>query len=584
VSRVHASVRRLGVLLAVAAMSACAVIPSSGPVTRVAEDEGLGQSAVRYTPARPLPGASPEQIVRGYLDAMLAFPASSRTASAFLTPTAAETWSAPAQVHVYSAPDVSLVEEEGNRGDLRNVPGGPVSVRLGFTEDALLDRQGRYTRRSGPAAMTYSLEQVDGQWRIANPQAGILVDRKFFVDYFQPFSLYFFDRPGRRLVPEIVHLLSGEQLATTLVASLTGGPAAADGDAIRTYVPGRRSLRPSVTISGEGVADVEFTEDFRDLSASTRDHLSAQIVWTLRQVPGVEAVQIVGGSTALSAGGDEIQPVQAWGGYGPSTARGRAYAVVDDAVVEIDDGESRPINGAWGEDARGARHVAVSEAGVAGVLPGRDRVRLTSRDGSVPRTIGGNGFIAPDWDSDGVLWLVDRLSGRTRVRVVDGGEERSIETGGLADLQISTFAISPDGTRFAATGRGSEAGRLFVGRVLRDEDDRLLGLGEPGQVFTTAQAPRSASWASTTDLAFLADSQAGVQVYRASIDGSDTTGEVARSGALLPDVEAQTLASGSGTSTVLYVTDRQKRLWFLEPDGDWRLVEGPPVTGLTFGR
>ncbi|MET1037176.1 MAG: LpqB family beta-propeller domain-containing protein, partial [Aeromicrobium sp.] len=505
-------------------------------------------------------------------------------ASAFLTPAAAETWSASEQVHVYSAPEVSLVQEEGNRGDLRNLPGGPVSVRLGFTEDALLDRQGRYTRRTGPAAMSYSLQQVGGEWRIANPQAGILVDRKFFTDYFRPFNLYFFDRPGRRLVPEPVHIVSGDQLATTLVASLTGGPSQEAGEATRTYVPSRRSLRPSVTISDEGVADVEFTQDFRDLSQSARDHLSAQVVWTLRQVPGVEAVQIVGGSTALTAGGDEIQPVQAWGGYGPSTARGRAYAVIDDAVVEIDDGVPRPINGAWGEDARGVRSVAVSEAGVAGVLPGSNEVRLTSRDGSAPRTITGDGFIGPDWDSDGVLWLVDRLAGRTRVQIVDGGEERVIDAGRLANLQVSNFTVSPDGARFAVTGRGADAGRLFVGRVLRDEDDRLLGLDDPRQVFTTAQAPRSASWSSTTELAFLADSQAGVQVYQAAIDGSDTTGEVARSGALLPDVEAQTLATGVGTSPALYVTDRQQRLWFLGADGTWRLVDSAAVTGLTFGR
>ncbi|MET0448027.1 MAG: GerMN domain-containing protein, partial [Aeromicrobium sp.] len=314
-------VRYLVAVLVTTVASACAVIPSSGPVTRVADDEGLGQSAVRYAPARPIPGASPEQIVRGYLDAMLAFPVSSRTASAFLTPAAAEVWSASAQVRIYSGPEVAQTEEAGNRGELRNQPGGPVSVRLGFTEDAQLDRQGRYTRRAAPAALSYSLEQVDGEWRIANPQSGILIDRKFFADYFRPFELYFFDRPGRRLVPETVHLVSGDQLATTLVANLTGGPAPEGTDAIRTYVPARKSLRPSVPISDDGIADVEFTQDFGDLSSSAREHLSAQVVWTLRQVPGVEGVQIVGGSTALAAGGDEVQPIQAWGGFGPSTAR-----------------------------------------------------------------------------------------------------------------------------------------------------------------------------------------------------------------------------------------------------------------------
>ncbi|MET0447159.1 MAG: LpqB family beta-propeller domain-containing protein, partial [Aeromicrobium sp.] len=190
----------------------------------------------------------------------------------------------------------------------------------------------------------------------------------------------------------------------------------------------------------------------------------------------------------------------------------------------------------------------------------------------------------PDWDSDGVLWLVDRASGSTRVRIVDGDEQRSVDAGGLAALRVSSFELSPDGSRYVATGTGPQVGRMYVGRVLRDVKDRILGLGDPQQVFTTAQAPRSASWSSATEVAFLADSQAGVQVYRAAIDGSDTTGEVARSGALLPDVGAETLAIGPGETPVLYVTDQQDRLWFLGPEGSWRLIEGPPVTGLSFGR
>jgi len=565
-------------------VSACAGIPQSGPVTKVADDGDLGQSAVRYAPARPLPGASPEQIVRGFLDAMLAFPTSSRTAAAFLTPEAVKGWASSAQVRVYSQPEVGRTEDASGRPTGAEDPSEPVKVRLGFTEDAQLDRQGRYTRRATPAAVTYTLQQVDGEWRIADPQDGLLVNRKFFTDYFRPFDLFYFDRPGRRLVPDPVYLVVGDQLATTLVSSLGGGPAPETEESTRTYVPPRSALRPSVPVSREGVADVEFTDDFADLSGTARDHLSAQVVWTLRQVPGIESVQIVGGATALTAGGDEVQPVQAWGGYGPSTARGRAYAVIDGGVVEIDDGETRPISGTWGKDARGAELVAVSQSGVAGVLPGRDAVRLTSRSGRAARTVRGNDLIAPDWDSDGTLWLVDRVSDGTRVRVVTGDEQRRIDVREVAQLDAEVFTISPDGTRYAVTATGSDGGQLWVGSVLRDVNDRVLGLGSPERVFTTAGQPRSAAWSSGTELSFLGDSEAGVQVYQAAIDGSETSSEVARSGSLLPDVGADTLAIGQGASQVLYVTDAQDRLWYLPAGGSWRMLDTAKVTGLTFGR
>ena len=576
--------RTLVVVAATAVLSACVAIPSSGPVTKVADDGGLGESAVRYTPARPQPGASPEQIVRGYLDAMLAFPTSSRTAAAFLTPTAGEAWSPSSQVRIYSQPQVGSAQRLDDGSVPRDQPNGPMTVQIGFTEDAQLDRQGRYARRDSPAEVSYTLQQVRGEWRIANPQDGLLVNRKFFSDYFRSFNLYFFDRPGQRLVPDPVYVVVGDQLATTLVTSLAGGPAPGTKDAIRTYVPERAALRPAVPVSADGVADVEFGDDFGDLSANARDHVSAQIVWTLRQVPEIEGVQVVGDATALTAGGDEIQPVQAWGGYGPSTARGRAYAVIDRRVVEIDGGDTEPLSGAWGQDARGAELVAVAESGVAGVLPGRNRVRLTARDGTAPVTIRGNDFLEPDWDSEGRVWLLDRTSAGVRARVVEGGEQATLDTSGLADLDVQTFKLSPDGSRYALTATGDDGGELFVGAVLRDAQDRVLGLDTPARVFTTAQAPRSASWSSSTELSFLADSDAGTQIYLAAIDGSATTSEVSRSGALLPDVDADTLAVGQGGAQVLYVTDAQDRLWYLPDDGTWRLLDTPKVTGLTYGR
>lgn len=574
--------RALTVLVIAALVSACAGIPSSGPVEKVADEGDLGQSAVRYAPARPVPGASPEQIVRGYLDAMLAFPASSRTASAFLTPSAAQKWTSSSRVRIYSEPDVVGSEDGVNRGEFDTQQQGPVTVRLGFTVDAELDSQGRYTRRGAATAQDYTLEKVQGQWRIKNPQAGLLVDRKFFADYYRTFDLYFFDQPGKRLVPDPVHLVVGDQLATTLVTSLLAGPP--DDGATRTYVPDGTGMRPSVPVSEDGVADVELTADLRDAEASARDRLSAQIVWTLRQVPGVEGVQIVGRSTPLTAGGEEIQPVQAWGGFGPSTARGRAHAVVGGVVIEIDDGQLKPVSGAWGKDARGARFVAVSEAGVAAVLPGREQVRLTSRDGANARTIRGRGLIGPEWDSDGDLWLTDRADGRTRVRIVDAVGSRAIAVGGVAALVVDTFELSPDGARYAISGGGADAGELYVGRVLRDAKDTVMGLSEPVRVFTTARSPRSASWSSGTQLTFLADSQAGVQVYQADIDGSATTSEVLRSGSLLPDVGAQTLAVGQGASPALYVTDELKRLWVLQPQDSWQVLDTPEVTALSYGR
>lgn len=563
------------------AVSACAGIPTSGTVTEVADDGGLGESTVRYSPAGPAVDASPEQVVRGFLDAMLAFPASTRTASAFLTPDAARSWNPARRVQVYSKTEVAgrvpsttgLDDPRGSRG--------AVDVRLGYRRVASLDRQGHYQRRGDLASVTYTLQQVDGQWRIVNPADGIMVDEKFFADYYRSFDLFFFDRSGRRLVPDPVHQVVGDQLATSLVTSLARGPDRSLRRAARTYVPPLPELRPSVPVSRQGVADVEFTTDLTSMRDAARNHLSAQVVWTLRQVPGVEAAQVVGGSTPLTAGGRSVQPISSWGGYGPSLARDRVFAVTGDRAVELESGRARPLSGSWGKDAQGADVVAVADAGVAAVLAGRDVVRVTDRDGSDPTTIGTVDAVDPHWDPDGTLWLVDSPSG-TRVRILEGRKERTIDAPGLADLDVDTFALSPDGTRYAVTSSGG-GGRLMVGLVLRDAKDRVLGLGAPRRVVTAVDGARSASWSSATGLGFLADGESGVQAYEVPIDGSGTSDDLT-GGAQLPDVDAERLAIGGGQSPELYATDSRDRLWFRSPGGIWRLLETARVTGLTSGR
>lgn len=561
----------LGLLL----VGGCGSIPTSGPVTRVADDKGFGESTVRYAPARPVPGASPQEIVLGYLDAMLAFPVSTGTASAFLTPSAAKGWRPLDGVRVYSRPKVSApvpdrstdVDEAGDR----------VVVRMSSSQIARLDQQGRYTRMRGDSDLTYALQQVDGEWRIATPQSGLLVSSKYFNDYFRPFDIFMFDKPGRRLIPVPVYLAVGDQLATSLVASLARG-SADDDQVTRTYVPKLESLRTSVPIS-DGVADVEFEEEFRTASESTQDHLSAQIVWTLRQVPEIEGVRLTGGSTVLTRNGLPVQPIDSWGAFGPSTSGTHVYGISDDKVVQLDGDRVSPLTGEWGKDARGAVRIAVSDAGVAGVLTGRSEVRVTNRAGSAPRAYGGSQFVTPRWDRDGVLWLVDRVGGSTRVRLVRDDLITALPIGSLTGLNVSTFSLSPGGSRYAVTADGG----VYVGMIQRSDKNQIVRLTEPQPLAVDAATPTSAVWESDTQLAYLAGSRISRQVQHIRIDSSAGDRGVV-GGALLPDVGAGVLVLGAGDPPIRYATDTKNRVWYLPPEGTWHVIKSAEVTGLTYGR
>jgi hypothetical protein len=90
------------VALAVGSLLAgCASVPSTGQVNRVvAPAEQAGP--VRYEPPGPVDGATPTEIVLGFLEAQQAYPSPVEKAAQFLTPDAAASWKPAARTVVYT--------------------------------------------------------------------------------------------------------------------------------------------------------------------------------------------------------------------------------------------------------------------------------------------------------------------------------------------------------------------------------------------------------------------------------------------------------------------------------------------------
>jgi hypothetical protein len=563
-------------LLAAVVLAGCAGIPTSGPVQRVADDRGRPQSTVRYAPVGPARGASPQQIVRGYLDAMLAYPVSTGTAAAYLTPEAADSWASADGVTVYTEPRVTLARSTLSDGEEQSAV-----VDLRTTTVERLDRQGHTIGTRPPNPRSYVLAKVRGQWRITNPQPGVMVTRSYYADYFRAFPIYFFDAPGQRLVPEVVHLAVGDQLPTGLVTSLVGGTSSGT---LRTYLPRAAALESAVSVNDQGIADVKLSSSLARLDDDERNHLAAQVVWTLRAVPGLAGVRIFGDDAILRAGDDRIQSIGAWGEFGPLAVDSRTYATVGNRLVQVDGGTLKRVSGPWGSNALRAVDLAVAGNAIAAVLPGRGRVRITDRDGKNPRSHDGEGLIAPRWDQDGQLWLVDRPDGVTRVRLVPSGNKaRAVATVGLGRLVVRSFDVSPDGARVALEAGRAGGASLYVCDVLRDRKNRVIGLGTPRRLDTGVPAPHSVSWATTTRLVFLGSTEAGVQVHEVGIDGTDVEGGAVGGGPLLPDVDAAHLVADAGTDGSAWVTDARRRLWYLAPGRSWRLLDDRAFRGLSSG-
>lgn len=561
----------------------CSGIPTGGSVQQVRDDDDLGQSTVRYAPAPPSPGATPQQVVSGYLDAMLAFPPSTGVAEQYLTQGAAERWNPAAATHVYRDPLVSSVRED-RRDD---------GVRVELTARGVLDldARGRVEPAAGRERRSFGLQQVDGEWRISAPPEGLLVTEKFYTDYYRAFPVFFFDRSGERLAPSVVHLPAGEQLPTSLVTALARGPSDPTAQ-LRTYVPGLGDLRPSVPVDADGVAEVDLGPEAAQLSVADQGRLAAQLVWTLGQVRDVTGVRVTAGATVLTPRGQRVQPVGSWRRYVPRAVESGPFAVLDGeetAVVEIMGGVSRPVPDAWG----------VEPGETAAIDVGRSRVATLSRSGDalvVRRTSGEDrveiavtDLVAARWLPDDVLVVVDRPEGGSRVRVVEPDATRSLPSAALASLDVTSFALSPDGARYAITtagggsGPGAEdgiGGRVRIGAVQRSADDRVVGLGASVALRWDVGRPASVAWVDGARLAFLGDTDLGRQVFEGMADGTELEGGGAGGAPVLPDVGARTLVVAGEQR---WAVDRRDRLWYLGPGAAWTRLGVGGVSTLSTG-
>lgn len=564
-------------VVAATVLTACAGIPTDGPVRSVRSDDDAARTTVRYSPAGPRVGASPEEIVRGYLDAMLAYPITTATASEYLTPSAAAAWRAGRSTTVYGPHTVAQVASRPDESDAEDGTVGASVVRLRAATKAVLGSTGRYAT-GDDVDLRLRLVRIRGQWRIANPPAGTMVSTRFFEDYYRPFDIYFFDRPGERLVPQVVHLPVGGQLPTALVAALAAGPS--DTRFLRSYVPSRSSLRPSVPVSN-GTADVAFTVDLGSRERGRLNRLAAQVVWTLRQVPELSGVRVNGGTAVVSPSGQPVNQMTDWGRFGPPGSSSVAYALVRNRVRQLDGGRLARIPGPWGEDARGATRVAVGDESAAGVVDGGTAVRVQSLDGGRPRIVPGEDVRALTWDAVGRLWVVDRPGGRTRVRAGSPSDLRTIPTTGLGDLGVTTVAVSPDGGNVLLSGRRSGRDTVVVAPVARDGSGDPVRVGTPRRLAAGVVTVRAAGWLEPSVVEVLGGTRLGLQVRQVSLDGSGLTSGVGGGAALAPDLDLDRLVRGSAADPPRWAIDRRGRLWYLPPGQTWELVPSARVTDLS---
>ena len=451
----------------------CTQIPTSGPVVGGERIEPADQQPpfIQVQAPPPAQGSEPAEIVDGFIEAMGSYEAGFETARLFLTEDAALSWDTTAGITVYRS----------GRPDIKEVPGG---VRVTMSVAGTVGVDGTF--EAAPTGTTKSIEfgteRENGEWRISDLPDGIIVAEFTFGREYEPHNVYFFDPGLNVLVPDPVYLPQNENAATLLAQRLLAGPSDWLSPAVRTSFAESTELGVDAVPVRSGTATVKLSGEAGMATPEERELMTAQLVWTLSELPEVDEVEVLSGDVPLPQGGRAVSTDDStMTKFAPPvlSLETPMYFLGDGGIATLAGGEPQPVQGPLGEMA-GIREFAVNVGGNRAVVVtgSGDQLRVASfgSDEVVETLLQGTDLSSPSWDRAGLVWAVDHGVTGHGVRVTrPNGERVELIAPDLQGHDVDRLAVSLDGTRIALIVDG----RAYVGTIIRDVDARsAIRLGD----------------------------------------------------------------------------------------------------------
>lgn len=445
-------------LLLAALIAGCTAIPGSSAavdVTRIADQ------VEPVVPDAPTPGAGPDQIVRGFIAASARPDSDGGSGSSFaaarqyLTPDAQAAWQ-PGQLPV-------TILDDNYRTRIDQTAPGVVTVE--GNSPGGLDGSRAFHSSGVAYSQPIRLVQVDGEWRISVPPLDLLLTASDFPTAYRQRVLYFLDRSGTLVVPDVRHIVTGQTTAnraSRLLAMLLDGPAPSLTGAVTSSFTNRSALRSNPSVDPDGVLQIDFTGvDVSTIEA--RRELAAEVVWTLSPTTPRIAISVDGVPL------DPAQPVytiNSVSSFDPDRLPGTGQVASDPfyvspggAIIGLLDG--KPIAGPLGTGSPTVLSAATSAttrvtAAVA-VDPGGGEQLLLSSPEQVDRAdpaLKAQTLTQPSLTRSGdEAWVVQNGATKPEVYRVSTAGTPSRERVSADELtgkgEVTALALSPDGVRVA---------------------------------------------------------------------------------------------------------------------------------------
>jgi Lipoprotein LpqB beta-propeller domain/Sporulation and spore germination len=519
-------------------LASCAGVPRSGSVHvgRALPAIGGQEPSARVIASPPVAGMTPARIVTGFLDALVDTNGNYEVARLYLAPQTV--WHTPTETTLYD-----------QRSSARSAGAHVLGVTLGRV--GTIDLRGNFRVAPATLHVHFTMIRSEGQWRISHLPPGILLSTSDAARTLQPSTIYFFNRAQTRLVPEPVLLPPDEPgLATTLIHELIDGPNRSLAPAVVTSVPNGTALVGNVPIDSNGVASVDLQGSVQQESAGQLEQLSAQIVWTMRQLPGVTGVRLLVAGVPLSAAGvARVQPIGSWPQFDPATpptSRGALF-VEDGRVVGV--GATVPASLA----AHGLESPTISADGTTAAALRASGHRTTLLVGPAAGTLQPRwtapSIVSPAFDALGDVVAVVGLGARSKlIEVPVEGPVRQVSIPAALRAQgISAVAISRDGSRIAMVVGPAARQALVVGSLT--SVDGVLAIGSSSLVVSGGHDVYGVAWAGASELlTTVRQSTHRREVVETGVDGYQLE-ELPHTG-LAPDPTQVAAAPGQPTLAV----------------------------------
>ncbi len=502
-----------GVLLA---LTSCSIVPTSSPTVQITQAPERPVQEVGVEPLPPAAGATPEEIVRGFIDAAASSVRGRPVAAEYLSPEAAASWSDATGITVISPGYATVATEAGSVGMTAD-PVGTVDARGIFT-----------VAKTEVFTYDFPLAEIDGEWRITDPPDGLTILAPDFERLYDAVDAYFLDPTLQQLVPDPRYLITGEAQPTALVERLIEGASPTLAAGVRNPLAGAQLAR-RITVEGQ-TAQVDLT-GLRVEPGAPLDELRAQLVWTLSQLEDqrIRSVAISVDGEPLELDGVPMeQTTDDWQAFDPEAGPVQSVGHYLDGGALRTVADGAPAPGPAGSGNYGLTSAAVSADARTGELtflvgvrpePAGGATLLAGRyGGELVPVLPGSSFSAPTVAATRPeVWVV--RDGSEIVRIPSGGDPQPVSAPTLPTLgRAQAIELSPDGTRLAVVVADPLGPRLHVGTVVRSEETGVA-VRDLIEVAPTLTPVVDVAWRSAGELWVLAGDPGEEAPYSVGVDG-----------------------------------------------------------------